>query len=105
MGSLDGNIAGKRPYVRAFQPVGKIPKDKRPDDMIGQVSAKTNYADWFGRQPAGFQKEWLGEKRYALYKQGGYKIDRFVDPLKGKEYTLDQLQARDAETFAQLFGG
>lgn len=103
--SFDGEIMGKRPYVRAFQPVGKIPKAQRPKDMIGQVSAKTTYPDWFGRQPAGFQKEWLGEKRYALYKQGGYKIDRFVDPLKGKEYTLDQLRARDAETFAQLFGG
>lgn len=103
VGSLDGKIMGKRPYVRAFKPVGQIPKAKRPDGMIGQVSANTTYADWFGRQPASFQKEWLGSTRYKLYKQGGYKIDRFVDPL-GKEYSVDDLRSRDRETFAQLFG-
>lgn len=101
--SFDDDIMGKRPYVRAFKPVGQIPKDQRPADMIGQVSAKTNYAKFFANQPAWFQKEWLGPTRYKLYKQGGYSIDRFVDP-QGKEYTVADLRARDAQTFAELFG-
>lgn len=101
--SLDGNIMGQRPYVRAFRPVGQIPKGQRPDDMTGKVSAKTTYADWFARQPAGFQKEWLGPARYKLYKQKSYTLDRFIDPIKGK-LTLDELRAKDAETFKELFG-
>lgn len=101
--SFGGDIMGQRPYVRAFKPVGKVPKDQRPDDMIGQVSANTNYAKWFARQPAGFQREWLGDTRYKLYKQGNYKLDRFVDPT-GRQLTLNELRQRDRETFAEIFG-
>lgn len=101
--AFDGEIMGQRPYVRAFKPVGQVPKSKRPDDMVGQVSAKTTYSDWFARQPASFQKEWLGPSRYKLYRDGGYKIDRFVDP-KGGQYTLEELRQRDRETFDELFG-
>ena len=100
--SFAGNIMGNRPYVRAFKPVGEIPKDKRPDDMIGQVSASTNYPQWFARQPASFQRQWLGPTRYELYKKGGYKIERFSDPLGG-ELTIAELRARDRETFERLF--
>lgn len=100
--SFGGDIQGKRPYVRAFKPVGKIPKGKRPDDMIGQVSANTNYAKWFQRQPASFQREWLGDTRYKLYKQGDYTIDRFVDPT-GRKLTLEELRQRDRDTFRELF--
>lgn len=101
--SFDGNIMGQRPYVRAFEPVGQIPKDQRPPDMVGQVSASTTYPQWFARQPASFQREWLGPTRYDLYKKGGYKIERFVDPLGG-QLTIAELRARDAETFRRLFG-
>lgn len=101
--SFNGEIMGQRPYVRAFKPVGQIPKDQRPDNMIGQVSAKTTYADWFARQPASFQREWLGESRYKLYKQGDYKLDRFVDPA-GRQLTLEELRQRDRETFDEIFG-
>lgn len=100
--SLDGDIMGQRPYVRAFEPVGEIPKGQRPGDMIGQVSAKTTYSDWFGRQPASFQKEWLGPSRYKLYRKGDYKLDRFVDPT-GKRLTLDELRIKDRETFSEIF--
>lgn len=101
--SLAADIMGERPYVRAFKPIGKVPKDQRTKGMVGQVSAKTRYRDWFGRQPASFQKEWLGPTRYQLYKKGEYSIDRFVDPV-GKQYTIPELRARDAETFKEIFG-
>ena len=71
--------------------------------MIGQVSAKTRYPDWFARQPASFQREWLGDTRYKLYKKGDYTIDRFVDPV-GRQYSIAELEARDSETFKEVFG-
>lgn len=101
--SLDDSIMGERPYVRAFEPISKVPKDQRTKGMVGTVSANTNYGQWFSRQSAAFQREWLGPARYKLYKQGGYKIDRFVDPT-GKQYTLAQLRQKDTETFKEIFG-
>lgn len=101
--SLAADIMGERPYVRAFKPVSEIPKDRRSKDMIGQVSTKTRYPDWFSRQPASFQREWLGDTRYKLYKKGDYTIDRFVDPV-GRQYSIAELEARDSETFKEVFG-
>ena len=94
---------GNRPYVRAFKPVGQIPKDERPADMIGQVSGRTTFASWFDRQPASFQREWLGASRYDLYRQGDYTLDRFIDPT-GRKLTLAELRQRDTATFEELFG-
>ncbi|MGP9796189.1 minor capsid protein [Halomonas sp. 86] len=114
--SFDGQIMGRRPFVRAlkvkgredtarFRSIGEMTQKQRKEAglTVGQVSAKTTYPKWFADQPASYQKEWLGPSRYKLYKDGGYTIERFVDPIKG-ELTLDQLRQRDAATFAELFG-
>lgn len=81
---------GERPFVADNRPVKDIPKDER-DDKIGTVSGKTKYAQWFSRQSAEYQREWLGPSRYELYKSGKYKMTDFVDPRTNKIYTLEQL--------------
>lgn len=96
----DGNLIGKRPFVAETRPVSKIPKDDR-DGVIGQVNSDTNYSSWFSNQSPSFQREWLGNSRYELYKKGGYDINRFVDP-QGKMYTLNQLKLLDKQTFEEL---
>lgn len=125
--SMDGELVGDRPFVRSlkvrggykigddgervplppqFRPVGKMTKAQRAKAglEIGQVKAGTNYSKWFSNQDAAFQKEWLGPKRYKLYKEGGYDLSRFIDP-RGRQYTLEELRRRDAETFRSVFGG
>lgn len=99
--ALDDDVAGKRPYVADNRSIGEIPMSERAG-KIGKVSAKTTYPQWFARQSAAFQREWLGRTRYELYKKGGYKLDKFVDPL-GNRLTLDELRLKDAATFKELF--
>lgn len=72
-------------------------------DGTTQVNANTTFSSWFKNQSAEFQKDWLGESRYKLYKTGGYELSRFVDP-KGQTYTLDELKIRDKRTFSEVFG-
>jgi len=116
--ALDGAMVGMRPYVRAlkvrgrdgrrtFRSIGKMTARQREDAELkaGQVATKTNYGQWFANQDAAYQREWLGAKRYRLYKEGGYTIDRFVDPRTARQYSLAELRARDEETFRQIFGG
>lgn len=102
-------LVGKRPYVTVdkydgkFRPAGKLSAKQKADLNYdaGQVSAKETYKSWFDKQDAAFQEDWLGPSRYKLYKEGGYTIDRFVDPL-GAKYNLAELAAMDAKTFKQL---
>ena len=114
--SFDGELVGNRPFVRAlkvrkrdgsnrFRGIDDMTKKQREDAglKVGQVQAKTTYAKWFKNQDAAFQKQWLGKTRYELYKKGELSIDRFADPL-GKQYTLEELRKRDAETFKAVFG-
>ncbi|WP_151824408.1 phage head morphogenesis protein [Acinetobacter bereziniae] len=96
----DGKLEAMRPFVADNRPVKDIPKDQR-DGKIGQVDANTSYKKWFESQGEVFQREWLGEKRYELYKNGGYTIDKFIDP-EGKLYTLKQLERLDAQTIKEL---
>lgn len=97
----DGEIAGLRPFVADNRAVKDIPKDQR-NGKIGQVDANTSYKDWFERQDETFQKEWLGPSKYKLYKDGGYSIDKFVDPLSGLQFNLKQLKEMDEKTFKEL---
>jgi hypothetical protein len=66
-------------------------------EAVGTVPAKTEYRDWFERQPMHFQREVLGPTKYALYREGGVTLDRFVD--RGKPLTLAQLAEREPEAF------
>jgi hypothetical protein len=59
------------------------------------------FKEWFALQDDEFQKKWLGRTRYDLYKNGGYKLDKFVDPL-GLEYTIDELRKMDSKIFKKL---
>ena len=103
-------IKGRQPFVRVeknkdgkFLPAGKL-SAKQKEELgykVGSVPAGTSYSKWFATQDAAFQKDWLGPSRYKLYKDGGYTIDRFVDPL-GAKYNLAELAAMDAKTFKQL---
>lgn len=97
----DGYTAVDRPFVASDKPVIDIPTDQR-DGVIGTVDGKTTYADWFAMQDKAHQINWLGESRYKLYIDGKYTIDRFVDPLSNKLYTLEDLKKMDAETFRSV---
>lgn len=96
----DGNIDGKRPFVASDKSVKDIPKDQRKG-IIGQVDANTSFSKWLPMQSVAFQKEWLGETRYKLYKDGKFPLSKFVDPL-GKEYTIAELRVLDEKVFKEL---
>lgn len=106
----DKFIKGRQPFVRVeknddgkFLPAGKLTKKQKEKlgYKVGSVEAGTSYSKWFATQDAAFQKDWLGPSKYKLYKEGGYDISRFVDPV-GKPYTLAELAAKDAATFKRL---
>ncbi|UOH17184.1 minor capsid protein [Acinetobacter sp. NyZ410] len=97
----DGKIAGLRPFVADNRAVKDIPKDQR-DGKIGQVDANTSYKNWFKRQDETFQRNWLGKTRYELYKSGQYPLDKFIDPLSGKPFTIAELKKVDEDTFKEL---
>ena len=96
----DGLISGKRPFVEDNRPVSKIPKAER-EGIIGQIDANTSFSEWFKTADSSFQLEWLGRKRYELYKNGGFTLDKFIDPL-GRKYTLKELKALDSAVFKRL---
>lgn len=96
----DGELSGQRPFVMDERRVKDIPKDER-SQLIGQLEANTNFKEFFNKTDEFFQKEWLGPKRYQLYKEGKFDFDKFFDP-EGRLYTLDQLRKLDEQTFKEL---
>lgn len=96
---IKGDSGGRRPFVKDKRPVKKIPKDERKG-KIGQVNSNTNFSKFLERND-GFAKSWLGPTKYKLWKQGNYKIERFVDP-RGREYSIADLKRKDAQTFKDL---
>lgn len=96
----DGLLIGERPFVMDERKVKDIPKDER-EQLIGQIDANTKFKEFFKKTDDFFQKEWLGPKRYKLYKEGDFDFDKFFDP-EGELYTLDQLRKLDERTFKEL---
>ncbi|EPF6240946.1 minor capsid protein [Acinetobacter baumannii] len=89
----DGRLVGERPFVMDERPVKDIPKDER-SQLIGQLDANTTFKEFFSKTDEFFQKEWLGPKRFKLYKEGKFDFDKFFDP-EGRLYTLDELKTLD----------
>lgn len=96
----DGQLVGERPFVMDERRVKDIPKDER-SQLIGQLDANTSFKEFFSKTDDFFQKEWLGPKRYKLFKEGKFDFDKFFDP-EGRLYTLDQLRKLDEQTFKEL---
>ncbi|MFX5812804.1 phage head morphogenesis protein, partial [Acinetobacter baumannii] len=96
----DGQLVGERPFVMDERRVKDIPKEER-SQLIGQLDANTTFKEFFKKTDDFFQKEWLGPKRYKLYKEGKFDFEKFFDP-EGRLYTLDQLRKLDEQTFKEL---
>lgn len=96
----DGFLIGNRPFVMDERKVKDIPKDERAQ-LIGQIDANTTFKEFFEKADDFFQKEWLGPKRFKLYKEGSFDFDKFFDPEK-RLYTLDQLRRLDDNAFKEL---
>ena len=96
----DGKLIGERPFVMDERRVKDIPKDER-SQLIGQLDANTTFKEFFGKTDDFFQKEWLGPKRYKLFKEGKFDFEKFFDP-EGRFYSLDDLRKLDEKAFKKL---
>jgi len=45
-----------------------------------QMPGKMTFADYLAKQPAEWQREWLGASRYEMYKKGKLTLDHMVNP-------------------------
>jgi len=126
VGVIDGEVVGERPFkagtekqmlreYAAAQGWAGPPKSRddlprghkksfdefsrrRMRELTGQVPARTTYQEWLSRQPAEIQDDILGPTRGKLFREGGLKLDKFVN-RDGDELTLDELRARNREAF------
>lgn len=96
----DGLLIGQRPFVMDERRVKDIPKDER-EQLIGQMDANTTFKEFFKKTDDFFQKEWLGPKRFKLFKEGKFDFDKFFDP-DGQLYTLEHLRKLDELKFKEL---
>ncbi|CAI3111582.1 hypothetical protein MWMV17_MWMV17_00689 [Acinetobacter calcoaceticus] len=93
----DGQLVGERPFVMDERRVKDIPKDER-SQLIGQLDANTTFKEFFKKTDDFFQKEWLGPKRFKLFKEGKFDFDKFFDP-EGRLYSLEKLRRLDERAF------
>ena len=96
----DGQLIGERPFVMDERRVKDIPKEER-SQLIGQLDANTTFKEFFKKTDDFFQREWLGPKRFKLYKDGKFDFDKFFDP-EGRFYSLDDLRKLDEKAFKKL---
>jgi hypothetical protein len=67
-------------------------------ELDGLPPQDLTYGAWLRRQSAATQDDILGRSRGALFRRGELPIDRFTD-RSGREYTLEELQRREAEAW------
>lgn len=98
---LSMKIDGERPYAihdkRTVNHRDGTRSTKFKVADKGYVSGKTDFNSFFERQSASFQKEYLGPKRYELYKSGKIKLSDVYDIARKKRLTLKELQAKIGE--------
>lgn len=70
--------------------------------LVGQVPPRREtYEGWLRRQTRDVQDEVLGATQAKLWRDGGVKLDRFVD-RSGESYTLEELRSRESRAFSRL---
>lgn len=71
---------------------------KKVRELIGPIPAASTYQTWLTQQSRAFQEDVLGVAKSKLFRDGGLKLDKFVD-RNGNELTLKDLARKHAEAF------
>ena len=88
-------------YAETKDKVLDLSKGRVRSSMDGPVSGKVTFADWIEKQTAERQREVLGASRARLMREGHYKLEQFYTN-SGRLLNLEQLRAKDEQTFAEL---
>jgi len=95
------------PVLKSLRQLGikadEVPVKSTRASMNGQVSNELNYDGWLRKQPKEFQDDVLGVQKAKLFRKG-LTMERFVDK-EGREFTLKELEKREAEIWAKVYGG
>lgn len=95
------------PVLKSLRQLGikadEVPNKSTRASMNGQVSDELNYDGWLRKQPVEFQDDVLGVQKGRLFRKG-LTMERFVDK-EGREFTLKELESREAEIWAKVYGG
>ena len=95
------------PVLKSLRQLGikadEVPVKSTRASMNGQVSNELNYDGWLRKQPREFQDDVLGVQKARLFRKG-LTMERFVDK-EGREFTLKELEKREAEIWAKVYGG
>ena len=83
------------PLIKSFRELG-IDLDEVPDrvraSMDGSVPAEITASEWFKTKDKAFQKQYLGEGRYNLYKEGKISLSDLISK-SGETLTIKELVA------------
>lgn len=94
--------SGVVPVLKSWKELGlKSPPTGTRASMNGQVPADLTYDAWLRTQPKALQDEILGVSKARLFR-AGLTLDRYVS-IAGDEYTLDELQRREADIWTRAF--
>jgi hypothetical protein len=96
----EGKLPGERPFVMDERKVKDIPKDER-SQLIGQLDANTTFKEFFKKTDDFFQKEWLGPKRFKLYKEGKFDFEKFFN-VSFLDFSHVMCLQKGGEVFSQV---
>lgn len=77
----------------------KTEKNQWVASNIGTVPAKTTFQQWLRSQNAGFQDQFLGKTRGALFRRGKLKLNDFLDKTTARPINLDKLRVLEKKAF------
>jgi SPP1 gp7 family putative phage head morphogenesis protein len=95
--SLDGKIfpLGQGPHP----PLHFRCRSMRTLLLDGEAPARPTYQEWLMGQTTEFQDEVLGKTRGALFRKGGFTLDRFVDRRGWDNIPLQELARQERQAF------
>lgn len=68
---------------------------------FSQAKGSMTFQQYFLRMSEQQKKDWLGPRKYEMWKSGRYKIEDFIPPYPEKAFTVKQLKELDKASFAK----
>lgn len=95
----DWNSLSRSTRLRYYYQAQKDYEKRTGKPAFEQVPQNMSFSEWLKTKDDAYVQSYLGPARYKLYRAGNLPLNKFINPITNRAFTVKELKERDKAAF------